>query len=606
MKKLFVIATALLLVAAPAANAQAFLNKLKDKVSGAISERVSEKVSDKIGDVVSEKTGIDLDAMESTGDSDSPSVVAPDQQLQRRRSSTFCWNEEVTPSTAKFPIPLMNEFPKVPSAAELANPSESAMIEYYRAIKRVTLRAEELNQDETCGDEFAEQWREKAANEMAAQLGLSRADFERFCNGEMSEAEQEAVTEKMLQNMMGMDMDALARLESAANGPALSEEEMHAKVIAAMMAVYSQNPGETKYCTGKTPAEIEKILKQKGGQAADAEIQAYERQMTAKDGDAYTKRKDALQSKVMAASQNAATQMLGFDINAMAKNAGNQTNAVSDMMKQQQAMKKLSDAMMEIEKVVAQDSDVDAQFSASEKKKIENLKAKIYSTGDPDEYNPLYLQALESIKSYRLRAAALWSQTVQNHFDAVKAKMPAFIKIIREQVEGGYLPECALWRSPLNVVIEAGDILEDAYSEFPSDYPPMYKSSLVIEDRNLFWPEFVVGANIDETLNNRLFKEINGKICKYDGGKWTPADVDYDNLPEVVSPKSSSWRSSDGKREVIYNADGGWLQLPEGDVVYPYAIQKIGNSIQWIMMETTLDAKTNEAVQLVSKCIYKL
>ncbi len=127
------------------AQAQGFLNKIKEKaseaVSGAMNSSLGEKLSQTMGDVLPGGAG---DMLGSSGDEGSGSefgAVSGEQALPPRRASTFGWDGPVTPSEAKFPIPLMNEFPKVPSASELANPTEANQIAYYKAIKRVTLRA---------------------------------------------------------------------------------------------------------------------------------------------------------------------------------------------------------------------------------------------------------------------------------------------------------------------------------------------------------------------------------------------------------------------------------------------------------------------------------
>lgn len=606
MKKIFVVVASLMLVAAPAANAQAFLNKLKEKAEKAIGNAVSEKIGGKVNEVVSDKLGVDMSQMESDdSDSGDGNMAAPDKQLERRRTSTFAWNEEVTPSTAKFPIPLLNELPKVPSAAELANPSESAMIAYYRAIKRVTLRAEELNADETCGDEFAQQWREKTANEMAASFGMTRAEFDRFCDENTPEDEREKLGEKMMAAMFGgVDMNALSKMEGQ---EAPSEKSIENAAMAAAMKVYQENPAETKYVTGKTPAELQALMA-KNPKSYEAELNAYSDAMFAKDGEAYKKRHAAFQSKLSAAATQAVSSAAGIgDIMKLTQNSGKMMSGMQDLMKYQQAMQKLAKAQLDMAKTISMDTNVDAEFSAAEARKLESLKKQIYATDDPKVYNPLYAQALESIKSYRLRAAGVWSAAVQKQFDAIKAKVPAFIKTIREEVEAGYLPECALYRSPLNVVIEAGDLLEDAYSEFPSNYPSMFEDEPVVEDENLFWPEFQVGASISDMLDKYLYKNQGGTTYRYNGGNWTPvsANFDYNNLPEIKQPVSASWKSSDGKREVIFNADGCWLQLPEGDVVYPSALEKVGNKLQWLVTET-IQRKDGTYVQRVSKCTYKL
>ena len=67
-----------------------------------------------------------------------------------------------------------------------------------------------------------------------------------------------------------------------------------------------------------------------------------------------------------------------------------------------------------------------------------------------------------------------------------------------------------------------------------------------------------------------------------------------------------AWKSGDGKRTVVYNAEGGFLQFPEGDIVYPVAWEKRGNEIIWAENETVYDNNGNAANFRIVKCTYKL
>lgn len=654
MKKILTVVLAASLLAAPAANGQAFLNKLKEKavnaVGNAISEKVNEKVDEKmdevnekvnkkVNDKIAEKTGVDFNAMEQQGQQ-GLTVVRSDQQLERRRASGFGWDGKITPSESKFPVPLMNEFPAVPSAQELANPTEAGMIAYYQAIKRVTLRAEELNADTTCEDNFAQEWRRKQEDKLAAAYGLTRAEWDAYNSGTLSDAEKEAVEKKMLNAMFGgVDLekaaaDAEAQMKQYEN---MSEEEMALQMqnnaINAMMQVYNENPGETKYVTGMTPAELQKALEAemeyqaqqlaKGDQSGKPgpvaqKMQEYEKKMTAQDGAAYTKREKALQDKVQAASMKAARSAMG-GFGALADAFSNAENfqkkaGISDALANEV---KFAEAVKPMFAALNSDSNSDAAFSAAEKKKVESIKAKIMASNDPSEYNALYAQALDAIKTYRLRAAESWRASVQARFDKVKAEMPGYIKVMREEVEAGYIPECALWRAPLNVVIEAGDILEEAYSEFPCDYPSMFQEEVereikLKENESLWWPEFFVGMSVDDLVAGKcLYKSQNTsdgyQIYQFNLGKWNPVDSNFDEkaIKDVQEPASVVWKSADGKREVVYNAEGHWLQLPEGDIVNPLAVEKIGNSVVWVNYNEVQNQDGTSKVQIV-KCTYKL
>ena len=65
---------------------------------------------------------------------------------------------------------------------------------------------------------------------------------------------------------------------------------------------------------------------------------------------------------------------------------------------------------------------------------------------------------------------------------------------------------------------------------------------------------------------------------------------------------STTWTSSDGQRKVYYNADGGYLQMPEGDQVFPTAWKKDGNALKWLIARTT----DNDAKYQVILCTYYL
>ena len=330
MKKILTVLVAALLLGIPSADAQSFLNKLKEKAGSAIGNALSEKMGKKAGDKVNEKTDIDAEAVEaaaarqtgsSVEQSSVPTVITPEQQLQRRRTSSFGWDGKVTPSEAKFPIPLMNEFPAVPSAQEIADPTEAGMISFYNAIKRVTLRAEELNADTTCEDDFSKEWRRKQENKVREAFGLTEEEWNLLNSDNATDAQREAIERKIQMAMFGgIDMqsaasEAEAQMKKYENmSESEKEAEMMMKSTKAIVDVYKSDPAETKYVTGMTPDELEKALTAEMEFQAKAmrnsnysgaaspfskKMQEYEKTMTARDGAAYKKRADAMKKKNM-------------------------------------------------------------------------------------------------------------------------------------------------------------------------------------------------------------------------------------------------------------------------------------------------------------------
>ena len=199
------------------------------------------------------------------------------------------------------------------------------------------------------------------------------------------------------------------------------------------------------------------------------------------------------------------------------------------------------------------------------------------------------------------------------------------VKLNRQAIADELIPECALYREPLNMVITTGDILAEAYSEFPSDYPKMYKEEVVREVKmgvgayggkaiGHWWPEFAVfsSADFDDIVAGKHIygMDEDGQVYHFVSGKWNPvSDEMFKKLngkrKDAAAPVSTSWTSGDGKRTVYYNAEGGFLQLPEGDQAFPTAWKKTGNMLQWVH-EATEDTGNGNIKYQVVLCTYYL
>lgn len=620
MKKLFIAIAALSLMCAPA-QAQGLLNKLKEKASEAVGSVMNSTIGEKIQDVipgVAGKTGLDGDA---------PSAVTGEQALPPRRASTFGWDGPVTPSSAKFPIPLMNEFPAVPSASELANPTEANQIAYYKAIKAVTLRAEELNEDTTCEDEQTLLWREKSNKMLSDLFGLTPEEIAMLDDENLPEAEQKRLEEKMQKALLG-DMDVNALEAEAAEYQGMSQDEMVAsvggKAVSALDAVFDRNASDIKKYMGVTAAEMKAASRAQMNWSGSGECpemaalnkrsKAYQKEQAAKDP-SFKKEADAFEKRMQKETMNATMKS-----SSMMGGIGNMMKLADKAKPIMEMEQKMVAYFTEVQKLLTvPDGQVDAKFSAADRKKLLELKEKIYATDDPSVYNPLYLQALELIKTYRERAAKVWAADVQKRFNTMKENMSELIKLNRQAVEDELLPECALWRMPLNAVISAGDILAEAYSEFPSNYPPMYNEE-VIRELNLakmpggegaaWFPEFSVfgSSHFDDIAAGKYIFASNsaGEVYQFSAGNWTKlSDKRIKELSEMkkgAAAAGGSWTSRDGQRTVTFNGEGGYIALPEGDEIFqPHAWKAYSDKIQWINAITTEDGK----YQLIL-CTYKL
>ena len=622
MKKI-IIAISLLALVGAQAQAQGFLERMKQKAEQAVGNAV---LGDKMPESVQPSS-----ALSQADDSDAPQAVTGEQALPPRRASTFGWDGPVTPSSAKFPIPLMNEFPAVPAASELAHPTEANQIAYYKAIKAVTLRAEELNESTTCEDEETLMWRKKSNKMLSDLFGLTESEIKMLEDENLPEAERKRLEEKMQKALLGdMNIDDLEK--QAAQYENMSEADAMAmmadKNLAALDQVFDRNAADIKKYMGVTAAEMKAASRaQMRSSNPDRECpemaalqkksKAYQKEQSAQNP-AFKKEAEAFEKRMQAETREATMK---------ASSMGNMGGMMGQMAQMQQKAapimdmeQKMSQYFMKVQKLLeVPDNEVDAKFSAADRKKLLALKEKIYATDNASEYNPLYLQALEIIKTYRDRAAKVWAEDVQKRFNQMKANMSELIKLNRQAVADEILPECALWRMPLNAVISAGDILAEAYSEFPANYPPMYQQEVIREVSVSsvpgtyaagWFPEFSVfgASHFDDIAAGKYLFASNaeGEVYQFNAGTWTK--LSDKRIKELSKMKydfeigNQSWKSQDGQREVIFNADGGYIALPEGDEIFqPHAWKAYPDKIQWIYVGTTEDGK----IQLIL-CTYKL
>ena len=634
MKKFFIAIALLAMVSAPV-QAQSFLDKLKQQAEKAVGGSLGDSMKGMIPGAEEESPAGRND------DKYAVQAVTGEDALPPKRSSTFGWDGPVTPSSAKFPIPLMNEFPAVPSAQELINPVEANQIAYYKAIKAVTLRAEELNEDATCEDAETLLWRRKTNDGLKSAFGLTDAEVAILQDDNASEADKQRVSEKIEKSIMG-DLDVDALQAQAASYDKMSEADavkmMSEKSLEATFQVYDNNATGIRKYMGLEVSELKAAAREQMTssdyskaspkmEAANKKMEAYQKAQSAKDP-SFKKEADAFQKRFMEeqrlAQQKSSRSMMGGMGSAMEMmdRMNKKTAGLNEMQT------KMSKYMQDVQNCYdLEGTTADVQFAASERKKLLEIKNKIYSSSNPvpSEYNPLYAQALERIMNYRERAAKVWVQDIQKRFNARKEALGKVIKLNRQAIEDEIIPECALYREPLNVVIQAGDILAEAYSEFPSDYPKMYKEEVVRsvsmsagfsggKALSPWWPEFAVfgSADFDGIVAGRHMygMDDNGQVYHFVSGSWVPVtDEEFQKLngkkKDADSPVSTSWTSSDGKRKVYYNADGGFLQLPEGDQVFPSAWKKTGNKLEWVHEATEDTGNGNYKYQVVL-CTYYL
>ncbi|MDO4497678.1 MAG: hypothetical protein Q4B58_07630 [Bacteroidales bacterium] len=660
MKKIFITITALALTLAmpQQAEGQSFLNKMKEKAQQAAQaankkmEAAGKKFENsKMGSMMkqaqeAEKSAAEMeqlqaDAAENIGKND----YALLSKYERKSTFAGSWDDAmVTPSSAKFPVPLFNELPALPSAAEIANPTEEAQKQYYMAIQRVALRASMLMDDETCNKEQAEMAEQHTRKMLKDTYRLTDADIDILFDEKASEKEKERIGEKMRNNLLeGLDVEAAQReMDAYDNMSKADQEATQMDMINSMMnqsmsaadAVYDKHDAELrKYC-GLSAAEMKKV---------QAELTATAKANMAEGNDSDVKNKAfeakvrEYQSKLSAEDQKAAKafekQMQQEIMEAMKSAKGNGGAAFGNAFKLAQELQERQKSMMEFGlkqstynlniinayKPFREFSTKAYAFADADRKHVMDLREKIFSTDDPAVYNPLYQEAMGLIKSYRVRAAEAWRAELEQRYEQMKANLPALIKYNRQAIEDDLIPECMLYRIPLNAVLDACGMLAGAYSEIPVSYPPLYKEEVVKEitlqeHEYWWWGENFVATTLDNVLSGKtIFKSVydadnNSHVYQYNNGKWVCMDnvkPSQKNVPGVEKAPSQSWTSDDGLRTVRYVQEGGYFSLPEGDTIYPVAIGRQKNCLVWADIRQ-IEKPNGEKVCQIIKCTYML
>ena len=430
MKRVLILIAMLSLAAAPV-QAQGFLGKLKEK-----TQNLGGKLGESLKGVLPEEAKQAVSATSDESDPGNVTAVTGEQALPPKKASTFGWDGPVTPSTAKFPIPLMNELPPVPDPAELANPTEEKQIAYYKAIKAVTLRAEELNEDTTCEDEETLMWRKKSNKMLSDLFGLTEAEIQMLQDENLPQAEKDRLQEKMTKALLGdFNVDDIEKMASKYEG--MSEDEaaamMGQRATSALDVVYDRNNADIQKYMGVTAADLKSASRAQMNSrsqkecpemtALNARVKAYQKAQAAKDP-SFKKAADAFEKRMRKETMEAS--MSASSMSNMGGGMGNLMKAMDNakpIMEMEQKMTKYFSDTQKLLEVTEEDSRV--KFSNADRKKLLALKEQIYATDDPAVYNPLYIQAQELIKSYRVRAAKVWAADVQKRFDKMKENQNA-------------------------------------------------------------------------------------------------------------------------------------------------------------------------------------
>lgn len=550
---------------APAeAEAQGFLKKMKQK---------AEKALNKVA-------GVDEEPKEEsapTNENPMASTPTATDRIPKLRQSTLVWDGEVRPSSASTVQQLLNELPPLPSLEDVVQPDEAKREAYYRRLRAIELRVEELDEQWACSDEEMLAAREKIYKELEGVFGLTAEEMKRLEDPNLSETERTRLQEKVKNHMLGgTDMEALS-------SKAQSKEERLEQIEKEMEA-------------------LEK--KEKKGTLTEADKQ----------------RMMELSQEAMAMHQDLMDSGVGNLMNISKQSDLIGQKLIGDHAEQDRRLKALSDKITAARKneegVVKNRREIAAEYED----RLSVIYRQVYRCNHVDSIHALYDQADELMKNYRTRAAKTFLQGLQMRLDNTRKLLPEAETVYKEMADNEMIPQCATRRASLNLVTQCVDILNEAYASFPQpevlpvqteSFSFLKKEERVLYGESGFARGFSAGSGsgiVEEFIaGSHLLIFNEGDQCYYEikngrrqnlgkeGKGWNY--YKYEKQPDEVYGDIPLRK---GGRKAIYSRSGA-LTLHDGTTFSPVLMKRYNDRLEFIV--PNFDSKSD---QQYVKCTYKL
>ena len=558
------ILAAVLMLAAPAnTHAQGFLKKLKQKAEQAVNKVVGVEEEPQAEPVVNE---------ENAGKQPTATDRVP-----KLRQATFVWDGQVTPSQASTVQQLLDELPALPSVEQIVSPNDADRQAYYNRLSAINMRVDELDEQWTCSDEEMVALRDQLYKDLAETYGISVEDMKRLEDPNCSEAEKARIEEKIKQSVLGgFDPNSLAGAKAKGD---------------------------------KYKSRLDEIEKE-----MDA-LEKKEKKGTLTDAD--RARMQELNQEAMAMQQD---MMSGIDMGAI-MNIGKKEQALAEKWnpnsaRMDQRLKAYSDkaaALQKSEAGIVQSCDKIAEDYEDE---LRSIYEQIYKETDVDKIHALYDQADERMKNYRTRAAKIWLRSLQTRLENTKKLAPEAVEVYGEMVKEGLLPECALRRPQLNVVVSCADILDEAYADFPQpEVLPYHQEAMGIlkDNERILYPESGFGAAFggsgslfdDFTKNSQIliYNADEQAYYKLEGGTRTKlageGPFNFFKKGAKVDDAYGDIPLRKGNRVATFSK-GRVLILHDGTMVNPVAMRRYDDRLEFIVHDRVNDKED------FYQCVYKL
>ena len=529
---------------------QGFLKKLKQKVEKTVGmEQEDEPTRNQNEDTAAPTAQV------------SATDIVP-----KLRQSTVIWDGEVQPSRAANARALLKELPALPSANEIAAPSDASRTAYYNKLSAIDMRVDELDRQYACSDEEMAAARENIYRELTGILDLSVEEMKRLEDPNITESERQRLTDKASAHMMG----------------------------------------------GNSPKDISNMAASKKGRLDQLQkeieaIEAKERKGTLTEAD--KKRAAEISEEMMPMLQEMMNSMSG--VIATAEKSAAFSAKVAKYQDRASAYADKVAALRKTEDGVVKDC---RQIAEEYESQLKDIYEQIWAESNPVKIHSLYDEADRFMKNYRTRAATIYLSGLRLRLDNAKKMMTEAEQLYADMADGELIPRCAARRAPLNVVTDCIDILNEAYTSFPQPGVLPVKNdkiALLKEGERLLLAEsgfaggFVAGGSVvdDFVKNSRLLvhNETDNSYYEISGGKRTRLDGDgpFDFRVKASRPAETYGEIPlrGGGRKAVYSRDGS-LTLHDGTILYPLVMSRHSDRLEFIILDYS-----NEGLM---KCTYKL
>lgn len=486
--------------------------------------------------------------------------------MPKLRQSAVIWDGEVQPSRAANARALLKELPALPSANEIAAPSDASRTAYYNKLSAIDMRVDELDRQYACSDEEMAAARENIYRELTGILGLSVEEMKRLEDPNITESERQRLTDKASAHMMG----------------------------------------------GNSPEDISNMAASKKGRLDQLQkemeaIEAKERKGTLTEAD--KKRAAEISEEMMPMLQEMMNSMSG--VIATAEKSAAFSAKVAKYQDRASAYADKVAALRKTEDGVVKDC---RQIAEEYESQLKDIYEQIWAESNPVKIHSLYDEADRLMKNYRTRAATIYLSGLRLRLDNAQKMMPEAEQLYADMADGELIPRCAARRAPLNVVTDCIDILNEAYTSFPQPGVLPVKNdkiALLKEGERLLLAEsgfaggFVADGSVvdDFVKNSRLLvhNETDNSYYEISGGKRTRLDGDgpFDFRVKASRPAETYGEIPlrGGGRKAVYSRDGS-LTLHDGTILYPLVMSRHSDRLEFIILDYS-----NEGLM---KCTYKL